>query len=162
MTMRDVELERFMREALAEGRKARPVCGPNPPVGCVIVKDGFVVARGHTNRPGQDHAEAMALRQMPPSLADMSVFVTLEPCSFHGRTPSCAKALAARRPQSVYVGMLDPDPRNDGAGVRLLREAGVKVIVGLLKSEVEEELLPFLGKQTANEASDGWTRRTNE
>src|SRR4051812_40296985 len=84
---------RFMSLALAEGRKALPDCIPNPPVGCVLVRDGRVVASGYTNRPGQPHAEAMALSQLAGLLSDVTAFVTLEPCSFRGRTPSCALEL---------------------------------------------------------------------
>ncbi|MFK7937390.1 MAG: deaminase, partial [Saprospiraceae bacterium] len=83
-------IHNFMQAALLEGRKARPKCAPNPPVGCVIVKDNQIVARGHTNEPGQPHAEAMALNQLSPEIEDFTMFVTLEPCSFFGRTPSCA------------------------------------------------------------------------
>lgn len=137
-------LVRFMREAMQEGRKARGSCAPNPPVGCVAVRDQRVIARGHTNPPGQDHAEAMVLRSLPHRLDDISLFVTLEPCSFHGRTPSCARAIAERRPALVYVGMLDPHPRNRGAGIRLLEAAGIPVVVGLSKAEVEMELRPYL------------------
>ncbi|MCQ4260016.1 hypothetical protein [Stutzerimonas stutzeri] len=91
--MNQIEIEEFMLEAIVEGRKALPNCLPNPPVGCVLVNAGRVIARGHTNEPGGKHAQAMALSQVKGSFAEVSAFVTLEPCSFHGRTPSCAKAL---------------------------------------------------------------------
>ncbi|MEO1713504.1 MAG: deaminase, partial [Bacteroidota bacterium] len=89
--MTQQQIEDFMRAALQEGQKALPDCRPNPPVGCVIVKDGQIISRGHTNPPGQAHAERMALNRLPAGVKDFILFVTLEPCSFQGRTPSCAK-----------------------------------------------------------------------
>lgn len=137
----------FMREAIREGRKALGQCAPNPPVGCVLVKAGEIIARGHTHPPGRFHAEAMALHQVRHSLADVTAFVTLEPCSFHGRTPSCAHALVRRGIGKVYVGMIDPHPRNCGAGIDILRQAGIPVEVGLLEEEVNTELAAWLVRE---------------
>jgi len=137
----------FMQAALAEGRRALPACLPNPPVGCVLVRDGAIVARGHTQPPGHPHAEAGALAQLAGPLDDITAFVTLEPCSFHGRTPSCAKTLVERGVRTVHVAMLDPDPRNDGRGIALLRKAGVAVTVGLLEDEARRDLSPHLALQ---------------
>jgi pyrimidine deaminase RibD-like protein len=138
---------RFMRMALREGRRALPGCIPNPPVGCVLVRRGLVVATGHTNPPGEKHAEAMALSQLSGPLTDVCAFVTLEPCSFHGRTPSCAAELVARRIARVVIAMLDPDPRNNGAGAELLRRAGIEVSVGLLGEAARRELAPYLARK---------------
>ncbi len=135
---------RFMRAALQEGRKALPGCLPNPPVGCVLVKEARIVAAGFTQPPGERHAEAMAISQISGDLSEVTVFVTLEPCSFHGRTPSCAKALIDRGIKRVFVAMLDPDPRNSGAGIALLGAAGVSVEVGMLGREALEDLGPYL------------------
>ena len=132
----DAQHERWMREALAESRRALPDCKPNPPVGCVVVSAGRIVARGYTNGPGQPHAEAMALQHLHHVPSGASVYVTLEPCSFHGRTPSCAKALVAARVSAVHVAVVDPDPRNQGRGIQLLRDAGIPVEVGCLRHEV--------------------------
>ncbi|MBO1048532.1 MAG: riboflavin-specific deaminase [Dolichospermum sp. DEX182a] len=140
------KLEYFMWEALREGRKALPNCLPNPPVGCVLVRDQDIIARGYTNQPGADHAEAMALRQISGDLSDVKAFVTLEPCSFHGRTPSCAKAFVSRKIEKVYVAMLDPDPRNNGLGIALLEQAGIAVSVGLLQREAELDIGRYLWK----------------
>lgn len=136
--------EDFMRLALAEGRKALPACLPNPPVGCVVVRHGEVIASGFTQPPGQHHAEAMALSQVPGDLADVVAYVTLEPCSFHGRTPSCAKALVARSIRRVVVAMLDPDPRNAGAGIDILKAAGVEVTVGVLERSAMADMGAYL------------------
>lgn len=129
-----------MREALTEGRGALPACRPNPPVGCVLVRDGRIVARGHTQPPYQPHAEPMALAQVEGDLEDVIAFVTLEPCAFHQRTPSCAREMIARRVGSVYVAMLDPHPKNRGRGVEMLREAGIAVVVGLCEDEAHADL----------------------
>ena len=136
--------EYFMRQAILEGRKALPHCRPNPPVGCVIVKDGEIIARGHTNKPGSDHAEAMALKQIPEHIDGLELFVTLEPCSFFGRTPSCAKNIARRQVKSVHVGMIDPHPKNRGAGIQILEAANIEVVIGVLASEIVAELSPYL------------------
>jgi len=133
-----------MRIALLEGHKALPACLPNPPVGCVIVHKRELLARGHTSAPGHPHAEAMALQRLRVSPAGVLVYVTLEPCSFHGRTPSCAEALAAARVARVYVGMIDSDPRNQGRGIEILKAAGIDVEVGVLGAEVEEALSQYL------------------
>jgi HAD superfamily hydrolase (TIGR01509 family) len=134
----------YMSLALAEGRRALPACLPNPPVGCVLIRAGEIVARGFTQPPGMDHAEAMALRHVTGPLGDVTAYVTLEPCAFHGRTPSCAAALIERRIGSVVVAALDPDPRNAGNGVQMLQAAGVHVEVGLLKHEALRDMGPYL------------------
>ena len=138
-----IESEQFMRAALTEGRKALPLCLPNPPVGCVLVKAGAIVARGHTQQPGLHHAEAMALSQVLGDLTNVTAYVTLEPCSFQGRTPSCAKALVTSGIRQIVVAMLDPDPRNSGAGIRILEAGGVNVFVGLLECEAIADLSPY-------------------
>lgn len=137
----------FMYLALMEGRKALPACIPNPPVGCVLVRNGSVVAKGYTNPPGENHAEAMALSLLSGPLIDVTAFVTLEPCSFQGRTPSCALALVQRRIARVHISILDPDPRNNGAGVEILERAGVEVSVGLLEDLIRRELGPYLARE---------------
>ena len=101
-----IDPQYFMRAALLEGRKALPLCLPNPPVGCVLVKAEKIIASGHTQAPGMNHAEAMALAQISGDLTGVTAYVTLEPCSFHGRTPSCAKAIIASGIDRVVVAML--------------------------------------------------------
>ncbi len=134
----------FMDEALAEGRKALPACSPNPPVGCVLVRAGEIVARGHTQPPYQPHAEPMALRQLAGTLEDVTAFVTLEPCAFHQRTPSCAKELIARGIGRVFVALVDPHPRNRGTGIQLLEDAGIPVHVGLREEIAQRDLGPHV------------------
>ncbi len=139
----DADVE-FMRHALEEGRKALPGCLPNPPVGCVLVREGRIVARGFTQPPHHSHAEAMALSQLKSDAGGICAYVTLEPCSFHGRTPSCAHALVVSGIRRVVVGVLDPDPRNNGAGIALLRGAGVAVVTGVLAAAAHADLDPYL------------------
>lgn len=138
----------WMQIALQEGRKALPACLPNPPVGCVLVRNGQVVARAHTQPPGQHHAEAGAMAQLQGDLADITAFVTLEPCAFQGRTPSCATAMVGRGIRRVFVALADPDTRNRGRGIALLRAAGAEVTVGLLANEAAQDLQPHLALPT--------------
>ncbi len=144
MTYSQTELEHFMTAALAEGRKALPACFPNPPVGCVLVREREIIARGYTHPPGQFHAEAMALSQIAGSLKDVTAFVTLEPCAFHGRTPSCARALVQRGIGEVFAALIDPHPKNRGRGIHILQDAGIPVRVGLLQEEAERDMGRYL------------------
>jgi pyrimidine deaminase RibD-like protein len=137
---------KFMQLAIMEGRKAIPKCADNPPVGCVLVQNGRVVAQGHTNSPGNPHAEAMAISLLKNATDDVVAFVTLEPCSFKGRTPSCAQTLIDAGVKTVYVGILDPDPRNNGQGIEKMRASGINVEVGILAQEIIKELGRYLGK----------------
>jgi pyrimidine deaminase RibD-like protein len=134
----------FMGEAIAQGKLALPGCLPNPPVGCVLVRDGAIIARGFTQPPYQPHAEAVALGQIEGPLEDVTAFVTLEPCAFHQRTPSCAQEMIARRIGVVYVALMDPDPRNQGRGIEMLRDAGVRVVANFLSEEAWPHLAPYL------------------
>jgi pyrimidine deaminase RibD-like protein len=136
--------DHYMQIALLEGRNALPGCLPNPPVGSVLVRDGQVIARAYTQSPGQPHAEAMALSQIAGDLSDVVAYVTLEPCSFHGRTPSCAKALVARGIKQVVIAVCDPDIRNSGAGIEILKEGGIIVTNGILEKDVLQDIAPYL------------------
>ncbi|MNP64877.1 Riboflavin biosynthesis protein RibD [compost metagenome] len=118
-------------------------------MGCVLVRDGRIIARGFTQAPGQHHAEAMAMAQFDGDADGVTAYVTLEPCSFHGRTPSCATALIKRGIKRVFVAMLDPDPRNAGAGIALLEQAGIEVIIGLLQAQAAGDLTPYLNRAGA-------------
>lgn len=150
------ELHGFMREAIVEGQKALPACRPNPPVGCVLVRDGAIVARGFTQPPYQPHAEPMALRQLDGDLGDVIAFVTLEPCAFHQRTPSCAKEMIARRVGAVYVAFIDPHPKNQGRGIEMLREAGIRVVTDFLVDEARPQLARYLYGADGNMPPVGW------
>lgn len=139
--------EIHMRTALALAAEARTRTAPNPWVGCVLVwQDGRSV-HGATQPPGGRHAEAQALHEAAKLGWDpegTSAYVTLEPCSHHGRTPPCAEALVAAGVRRVVVGLVDPDAVVAGRGLARLGEAGVAVHVGVLAAEIEEQLAPYL------------------
>lgn len=116
----------LMRAALDEARKGTP--SPNPHVGAVVVsRDGRVVGRGFHPRCGREHAEVMALRQAGEAARGGTIYVTLEPCNHHGRTPPCTEAVLAAGLARVVVGMRDPDPRVTGGGNARLRAAGLSI-----------------------------------
>lgn len=134
----------FMRLALEESYKALPTCVPNPPVGCVLISNNTLICRGFTHPPGGFHAEAHALSQITGDLEDVTAYVTLEPCAFDGRTPSCATSLLQRKIKTVVVSLIDPDPRNNGKGIELLRSSGILVRTGVLESAVSAFIRPYL------------------
>lgn len=133
--------ERFMDLALRQARKGEGRTHPNPPVGAVLVRGDEVLARGAHRKAGADHAEVDALRQVgfePPTGSEL--FVTLEPCNHHGRTPPCTEAILRAGIRRVVVGTRDPHPRTAGKGIRRLRRAGVEVVVGV-RAEACAELV---------------------
>ncbi len=134
----------FMREAIAEARRALYSTAPNPRVGCVIVRDGVVVGRGFHARAGEPHAEVFALREAGDAARGATAYVTLEPCSHHGRTPPCADALIAAGIARVVYAVGDPDPRVDGRGAAKLRAAGIAVSQGVLEEAASELNRGFL------------------
>lgn len=136
----------FMRQALEISKKALPDCEPNPPVGCVLVKDGEVVSQGFTRAIGGNHAEVEALNAYKGEMEGVTAYVTLEPCAFVGRTPSCARTFVSVGIERVVVAMLDPDPRNNGRGIEILTQGGVSVEVGVEQDAVSAFLTPYLGK----------------
>ncbi|WP_237214689.1 bifunctional diaminohydroxyphosphoribosylaminopyrimidine deaminase/5-amino-6-(5-phosphoribosylamino)uracil reductase RibD [Falsiroseomonas oryziterrae] len=124
-----------MRAALALASRGLGNTWPNPAVGCVIVRDGQVVGRGWTQPGGRPHAETEALRRAGVAARGATAYVTLEPCSHHGRTPPCCNALIGAGVARVVAAMRDPDPRVDGRGFDMLRAAGIVVDEGLLEAE---------------------------
>ncbi len=136
--------EAHMRAALALARRGLGSTWPNPSVGCVLVRDGRVVGRGVTAPGGRPHAETLALAMAGPLACGATAYVTLEPCSHHGRSPPCADALIAAGVALVVVAAIDPDPRVHGAGVARLRAAGIPVATGLLEAEAETLQAGFL------------------
>ena len=120
----------MMRAALALARRSLGRTWPNPAVGCVIARDGRVIARGRTRDGGRPHAEADALAQAGDAAKGATVYVTLEPCSHHGKTPPCADALISAGVARVVSALEDPDPRVKGQGHARLKAAGIAVEVG--------------------------------
>lgn len=127
-----------MRLALRLARKATGFTSPNPLVGAVLVKDGKILGQGWHHRAGQPHAEIEALRDAERrghSAKGATLYVTLEPCSTHGRTPPCCDAIRAHQIKRVVVAATDPNPKHAGRGFALLRAAGITVETGLLADE---------------------------
>ena len=126
---------RFLALALREAMKGVGLSSPNPPVGCVLVKDGRILGRGVHTRAGDPHGEIMALRDAASRGEDPcggTAYVTLEPCCHHGRTPPCTEALLRAGIRRVVVGVRDPNPRVDGGGFALLQAHGLEVVEGVL------------------------------
>src|SRR6267142_1760968 len=122
---------RYMQLALALGRRGQGRTWPNPAVGAVVVKDGVIVGRGWTQPGGRPHAETEALARAGDAARGATLYVTLEPCSHHGKTPPCADAIVAAGAARVVSAMVDPNPEVSGAGHWRLADAGVVVEVGV-------------------------------
>jgi diaminohydroxyphosphoribosylaminopyrimidine deaminase/5-amino-6-(5-phosphoribosylamino)uracil reductase len=137
-----------MRAALALARRNIGATWPNPSVGCVIVNDGRVVGRGWTQPGGRPHAETEALRRAGAAARGATAYVSLEPCSHHGRTPPCAEALIAAGIARVVAALDDPDPRVSGSGLARLRQAGIAIETGLCAEEAAELNAGFLCRVT--------------
>ncbi len=133
----------YMRAALALARRGLGTTWPNPSVGCVIVRDGRVVARAVTAPGGRPHAETTALRMAQHAARGATAYVSLEPCCHWGRTPPCTQALIEAGIARVVVGTRDPDPRVKGEGIAKLRAADIAVSEGVLESEAEEVVAGF-------------------
>jgi len=128
----------MMAEALRLAHKGLWTAEPNPRVGCVIVRNGGIVGRGWHERTGGAHAETMALSQADDAANGATVYVTLEPCSHHGRTPPCADALIDAGVARVVCAMRDPHPNVSGEGMRRLERAGIEVRCGLMSDQAHE------------------------
>ena len=138
---------RFMRRALELARLGEGRTAPNPMVGAVFVRDGRVIAEGWHRAPGAPHAEREALAAFAGQAQGATLYVNLEPCCHHGRTPPCTDLLRAAGLTRVVVGMIDPDPRVRGRGIAALRAAGLPVDVGVLEAEARRLNAPFLRAQ---------------
>lgn len=129
--------EFYLARAFELARLGRFTTAPNPNVGCVIVRDGQIVGEGYHLRAGEPHAEVHALRMAGELARGATAYVTLEPCSHHGRTPPCADALAAAGVRRVVAAMQDPNPQVAGRGLYRLQQAGIEVRHGLMLAEAE-------------------------
>ena len=138
-----------MAAAVALSRRGRPASAPNPNVGCLIVNEGKVVARGWTRPGGRPHAEAVALAAAGGAARGATVYVTLEPCAHASpRGGCCTDALIAAGVARVVVAAQDPDPRTDGKGIARLQGAGIEVVFNVLPAEARAAMAPW------------WTRHT--
>ncbi|MGL5004209.1 MAG: bifunctional diaminohydroxyphosphoribosylaminopyrimidine deaminase/5-amino-6-(5-phosphoribosylamino)uracil reductase RibD, partial [Casimicrobium sp.] len=139
--------EKFMRRALELAALAMNHATPNPRVGCVIVRDGQVLSEGFTQRPGEPHAEAHAIKQARSKQLELSgatAYVTLEPCNHFGRTPPCTEALVEAGIKRVVAAVQDPNPIVSGRGLARLRDAGIEVRAGLLEHDAREMNIGFI------------------
>lgn len=137
-----------MARALRLAERGLYTTTPNPRVGCVIVREGAVVGEGWHERAGEPHAEVHALRAAGEKARGATAYVTLEPCSHHGRTPPCANALIDAGIVRVVAAMRDPNPQVSGRGIELLTLAGVRAEVGLMASEAAELNIGFMARMT--------------
>ncbi len=166
---------RYMAQAIRLAERGRYTTHPNPCVGAVIVKDGQVIGEGFHLLAGEAHAEALALAEAGARARGATVYCTLEPCSFVGRTPSCAQALIDAGVARVVAAMADPHSRNAGAGFQMLRQAGIEVAFPFMESSVRainrghikryESGLPFVrlklamsldGRTAPAKGASGW------
>lgn len=134
----------WMHRALELARRGLGAVEPNPMVGCVLVRDGKLIGDGYHERFGGAHAEVNAICSVQGETTGAVAYVTLEPCSHHGKTPPCSKALIDAGVSKVFVAQLDPFPKVAGDGIRMLREAGIEVDVGLLGDEAKRLNAPYL------------------
>jgi diaminohydroxyphosphoribosylaminopyrimidine deaminase/5-amino-6-(5-phosphoribosylamino)uracil reductase len=139
---------RWMAQALRLAERGLYTTSPNPRVGCVLVKDGAVVGAGWHERAGEPHAEVHALREAGDAARGATAYVTLEPCSHHGRTPPCADALVEAGVSRVVVAMQDPNPLVAGQGIARLRAAGIAVDCGLMEAAARELNIGFCSRMT--------------
>ncbi len=140
------EDEHWMVHAIRLSRRALGNTAENPPVGCVIVRDGIPVGLGWTASGGRPHAETQALAMAGDAARGATAYVTLEPCAHHGRTPPCADALTHAGIRRVVVAVRDPDPRVSGKGLDRLETAGINVHTGLMEREARRVLAGFLSR----------------
>ncbi|MBB2691507.1 UNVERIFIED_ORG: diaminohydroxyphosphoribosylaminopyrimidine deaminase/5-amino-6-(5-phosphoribosylamino)uracil reductase [Rhizobium esperanzae] len=142
--------EGFMAAAIRLSRRHLGRTASNPSVGCLIVRDGVIVGQAVTAVGGRPHAEPQALAEAGARARGATAYVTLEPCSHHGKTPPCAEALIAYGVARVVISVTDPDPRVSGRGISMLRDSGIEVDTGVLEAEGRRSLAGYLTRQTKN------------
>ncbi len=128
---------KYMAQALKLAEQGLTTCHPNPRVGCVIVSEGEVVGEGWHEKAGGPHAEIVALKQAKKKAANSTVYVTLEPCCFKGKTGPCTQALIKAGVSKVVIAAIDPNPKVSGKGVEALKAAGLEVVQGVLTADAE-------------------------
>ncbi len=140
----DSEDRKFMKMAIKLASKGAGFVSPNPLVGAVIVKNGRIVGRGYHEKFGGPHAEVNALKDAGSEAHDASMYVTLEPCNHHGKTPPCTEAILKAGIRRVVIAMEDPNPDVKGGGAQLLEKQGVEVVCGVLEEECRRQNEFFL------------------
>lgn len=138
--------ETYMQRAVALAKQGEGMTRPNPPVGAVLVQDGRIISEGWHRKAGGDHAERACLKDLNPRASDFrsaTLYVTLEPCSTHGRTPPCTDIILEKGVGRVVVAVEDLNPQHVGRGLNILRDAGVEVVTGICEAEGRELIAPF-------------------
>lgn len=136
--------EKYMSLAIELAKKAEGRTSPNPIVGSVIVKNNKIIGRGYHKKAGLPHAEVNALRQAGAAAKGATLYITLEPCNHYGRTPPCTDAIIKSALKRVVIAMWDPNPINNGSGIRKLKRRGIKVTSGVLLKEAEAINKPYI------------------
>lgn len=130
--------EEYMNLALKLARRGLGWTSPNPMVGAVLVKDDRIIGQGYHRRYGGNHAEINAFQNAHAGLAGATLYVTLEPCCYYGKTPPCVDAIIKHKIKRVVIGTLDPNPQVSGESVRRLTEHGIETRVGVLEEECRD------------------------
>ena len=133
-----------MQRAIALAKKGAGFVNPNPMVGCVVVKDNEIITEGYHEYYGGLHAERNALTNTAADCKDATLYVTLEPCCHHGKTPPCTDIIIEKGIKKVVVGLLDPNPLVSGKGISILQNAGIEVVTGLEEDKIKELNKVFL------------------
>ena len=128
----------YMSLAIELAKQTKGQTSPNPVVGAVVVKDNAVVGLGAHLKAGEPHAEVHAIRMAGDKAKNATIYVTLEPCSHHGRTPPCSNLIIESKIKRVVIASVDPNPLVAGSGIKRLQDAGIKVEVGLLRKQADE------------------------
>ena len=130
--------ERYMKMALELAKRGAPWACPNPLVGAVIVKNGRIIGKGWHRCCGENHAEINAIESAKEPVRGSTIYINLEPCSHHGRTPPCVERLVSEKPATVVIGTIDPNPLVAGRGVAMLKRHGIETRVGVLEDQCRE------------------------
>ena len=130
--------QEYMLRAIQLAKKGEGWTNPNPMVGAVIVKDGKIIGEGYHKKYGELHAERNAIASLTESAEGAVIYVTLEPCCHHGKTPPCTEAIIKQKIRKVVIGSRDPNPKVAGKGVQMLREAGVTVVEDFMREECDQ------------------------
>lgn len=156
--------QKYMASALRLALKAKGMTSPNPTVGALVVKDKRVISQGYHEKAGFAHAEIVALDKAGEKARGGSLYVTLEPCTHFGKTPPCVDRIIRSGIKEVFIGMIDPNPLNNGRGVEMLRQHRIKVHTGILEERIKKtnevfikyitKKLPFITVKIA-ESLDG-------
>ncbi len=136
--------EKYMSLAIELAKKAEGRTSPNPIVGSVIVKNNKIIGRGYHKRAGLPHAEIKALRQAGAAAKGAALYVTLEPCDHYGRTPPCVDVIIKSGIKKVIIAMPDPNPINNGSGIKKFKKNGIKTTLGVLQKEAEAINKPYI------------------